>query len=174
VPMTIEFPVLSDRLSVRPFRDGDATAIHRIYGDLEVMRYVAHGTATSPAESATMVQSYIAHQQAHGYSCWAVADRSSSAIIGDAGFEAREGGAEFGYTLARWAWGRGLATEVGRLCVALAFTELDLPELSGLVDPHNAASIRVLDKLGFRFCGERQAYGRSHHEYVLTVDEWEP
>lgn len=169
--MTIEFPLLSDRLSVRPFRDGDATAIHRIYGDQEVMRYVAHGNAASPAESATMVQGYIAHQQAHGYSCWAVADRFTGAIIGDAGFEAHERGAEFGYTLARSVWGRGLATEVGRLCVAVAFTELDLPELSGLVDPRNAASIRVLDKLGFRFRGEHEAYGRSHHEYVLTADE---
>lgn len=58
--------------------------------------------------------------------------------------------------------------------MAVAFTDLDLPEMSGLVDPHNTASIRVLDKLGFRFRGEHEAYGRLHHEYVLTADEWEP
>lgn len=90
-------------------------------------------------------------------------------MIGDARFEARDEGAEFGYTLARAWWGRGLATEVGWACVDTVLTVFKLPWLSAVVDPANPASARVLDKLGFASTGERDAYGRTHHEYLLTA-----
>ncbi|WP_010693324.1 GNAT family N-acetyltransferase [Saccharopolyspora spinosa] len=64
-------------------------------------------------------------------------ERSTDRLIGDAGFEARDVGAEFGYTLARQSWGQGLATEVGHLCLAAAFDQLHLPELTAVVDPRN-------------------------------------
>ncbi|MGH8879625.1 MAG: GNAT family N-acetyltransferase, partial [Stackebrandtia sp.] len=143
--MTIQFPLLSARVYVRPFRTSDSPAIHRVYGDPEVMRYVAHGKpAESLAESAEMVASYIEQQHAHGYSPWLLAERSTHEVIGDIGFAARPGSAEFGYTLARSRWGQGLATEAGRLCIAAAFEELAFPMLSALVDPQNPASSRVL------------------------------
>ncbi|MEU5845850.1 GNAT family N-acetyltransferase [Saccharopolyspora shandongensis] len=170
--MAIRFPLMSARLQVRPFRAEDHAAIHAVYGDPEVMRYVAHGNAASAAESATMVNDYIQHQRSHGYAFWAVIERSTGHLIGDAGFEAHGDGAEFGYTLARRRWGQGLATEVGRLCLAAAFDQLRLPELTAVVDPRNPASARVLDKLGFRLHGECVEYDRPHHRYLITADTW--
>ncbi|MEY8038091.1 GNAT family N-acetyltransferase [Saccharopolyspora cebuensis] len=166
--MPLRFPLRSARLHVRPFRPQDRPAIHEVYGDPAVMRYVAWGDPATEDESAAMVHEHIEHQRVHGYACWAVVENATGRLIGDAGFEARAEGAEFGYTLARHRWGRGLATEVGRLCVDAAFRELRLPLLTAVVDPANPASARVLDKLGFRFTGARPEYGRTHHEYLLT------
>ncbi|MFW5416560.1 GNAT family N-acetyltransferase [Nocardiopsis sp. CNT-189] len=163
----------SDRIRLRPFRAGDRDAVHEVYGDPEVMRYVAYGKPATAAEAAEMVAGYIRHQEEHGYAFWAVEDAATGAVIGDAGFEAREAGAEFGYTLARAWWGRGLATEAGRLCVAAAFGELGLPRLTGVVDPANPASSRVLEKLGFAFSRELEAYGRPHREYLLRAPSGE-
>ncbi|MEV0081457.1 GNAT family N-acetyltransferase [Saccharopolyspora sp. NPDC050642] len=170
--MAIRFPLMSARLQVRPFRTEDHAAIHEVYGDPEVMRYVAYGNAASATESATMVNDYIRHQRSHGFAFWAVIERSTGDLIGDAGFEAHGGGAEFGYTLAHRRWGHGLATEVGHLCLTAAFGRLHLPELTAVVDPRNPASARVLDKLGFRFHGECVEYDRPHHRYLITADDW--
>lgn len=48
-------------------------------------------------------------------------------------------------------WGQGIATESARACLDLGFGHLDLNRIIGLVLPENAASIRVLEKLGFQF-----------------------
>jgi len=75
---------------------------------------------------------------------------------------------ELGYTLGRAWWDRGYATEAASACVDAAFGPLELDEVIALVEPANVASIRVLDKLGFRRAGERQAFGRPHLLYRAT------
>ncbi|MCG7657650.1 UDP-2,4-diacetamido-2,4,6-trideoxy-beta-L-altropyranose hydrolase [Wielerella bovis] len=56
-----------------------------------------------------------------------------------------------------WEWGfyaapnapRGTGTKMGRLALAYAFSELAADEVSGHVLPHNVASLRLHEKLGF-------------------------
>lgn len=74
-------------------------------------------------------------------------------LIGGIGLEARDGGAELGYWIARAYWGLGFATEAGRAVVELADGGLRLPRLvaSHFVDNPNSA--RVLHKLGFQPTG---------------------
>lgn len=57
--------------------------------------------------------------------------------------------AVLGFYLARAFWGRGLATEAGRAFVNFGFGELGLKRIVTAVDTRNAASVRVLAKLGF-------------------------
>jgi len=45
-------------------------------------------------------------------------------------------------------WGTGLATEAGRAVLQYGLEHLHLGRIIGLVEPRNAASIRVLEKLG--------------------------
>ena len=74
---------------------------------------------------------------------------------------------ELGYTLARSAWGRGYATELGGALVEYAFTVLRVPRVVAQVEPANTASRHVLAKLGMTERAERTAYGRPHLLYVL-------
>lgn len=75
---------------------------------------------------------------------------ASPRLIGGIGLgRTPEGEVEFGYWLARAAWGRGYATEAGRAVLELARNGL---RLSRIVSGHfldNPASGRVLEKLGF-------------------------
>jgi ribosomal-protein-alanine N-acetyltransferase len=57
--------------------------------------------------------------------------------------------AVLGLYLARAFWGRGLATEAGRAFVDFGFGELGLKRIVTAVEVGNAASVRVLEKLGF-------------------------
>ncbi|WP_218192345.1 GNAT family N-acetyltransferase [Brachybacterium vulturis] len=168
----LSFPLCGGRVLLRPFETTDVPAAHAVYGDEEVMRYVGEGGAVPPEETARMIAGYRRHQREHGFACWAVVDRSSGELVGDAGLEVTERGIELGYTLARVAWGRGLATEAARRCVGAAFGPLELPRLVALVDVENPASARVLEKIGFIRLGRDVAFGRPHHAFELTPDHF--
>lgn len=166
--MPLTFPLLGDRVLLRPFETADAAAAHGIYGDAEVMRYVGEGGAVRPEETARMLAEYRRHQAAHGFAVWAVLDRGTGELIGDAGLEITVHGIELGYTLAHAAWGRGLATEAAQLCVDAALGPLELSPLVALTDVENPGSARVLEKLGFTPEGMVTAFGRPHRRYLLS------
>ena len=58
--------------------------------------------------------------------------------------------AEIGYWLGRRWWGRGIATAAVRLVTEYAFGELAVERVYAEVFGNNAASVRVLEKAGFR------------------------
>jgi RimJ/RimL family protein N-acetyltransferase len=168
----MRFPLLTQRLELRPFVIDDAPAIHAVYSDLEVMRHVGEGPVQEFAQTEAMLREYIAHQLAHGFSFWAVIERAGGALIGDAGLYVLEGrgpDVEVGYTLGAAWWGRGYGTEAARACLAAGFEQLGLDEIVAVADPANAASVRVLEKLGMRYVGPRPAYGREHVLYRATA-----
>lgn len=160
------------RLHLRPFTLADHDAIHAIYADREVMRYVGTGAHATPAETAAALRTYGDVLARRGYSFLAVTEREDGAIVGDAGLHPFGGGGpdvELGYTLARDAWGKGYATEAGEALVGHALETLGLSRVVAQVEPANAASRRVLEKLGMRTEGQRLAYGRPHLLYVLDA-----
>jgi ribosomal-protein-alanine N-acetyltransferase len=101
-----------------------------------------------------------------------VTERETGALIGDGGLHPLGGvgpDVELGYTLARSAWGRGYATELGRALIDYAFTVLRVPRVVAQVEPANAASRNVLAKLGMTEREERTAYGRPHLVYAIEA-----
>jgi [ribosomal protein S5]-alanine N-acetyltransferase len=160
-------PLNGPRLQLREFIAADAARMHEIYADPEVMRWVGHGAVGSRTESDAMLDGYSAHQQLHGYSFWAVVVSATGRVIGDAGLYGHDGEVELGYTLAREAWGKGYATEAGRLCVEAAFGDLGLEALVAITRPENPGSAHVLMKLGFTRTGQKLDYGHIHDLYRL-------
>ena len=164
-------PLLTGRLMLRPFTANDVAAMHRVYGDPQVMRHVGDGAATDIDGTRAMVLAYMDQQAAAGYSFWAVAERATGEVIGDAGLYPVDGDAvELGYTLGRAWWGRGYATEAAAACVRYAFDEAGVPELVALALRENPASLHVLGKLGFEEAGMRLAHGREHVLLRLRAD----
>jgi ribosomal-protein-alanine N-acetyltransferase len=70
---------------------------------------------------------------------------------------------EVGYMLASAFHGRGLATEAVRALVEDALERPGITGLAAIVDAPNVASIRVLEKAGFRL--EREYTGGDGHPY---------
>jgi [ribosomal protein S5]-alanine N-acetyltransferase len=164
-------PLNGRRLRLREFTPADGARMYEIYADEAVMRWVGHGPVASRTESDAMLAGYIEHQKLYGYSFWAVQEIGSGRLIGDAGLYMHGHEVEIGYTLAYESWGRGYATEVGRLCVSVAFERLALPALMAVTRAENAASSRVLAKLGFTAAGQKLEYGHPHHVYRLRNPE---
>jgi len=86
--------------------------------------------------------------------------------------------AYLGYFVSERHNGRGYATVGVRLAVDAAFDELALHRVQAAVIPRNVASVRVLEKAGFRREGLALRYlqiagvWEDHLLYAVTADEW--
>jgi ribosomal-protein-alanine N-acetyltransferase len=86
--------------------------------------------------------------------------------------------AYLGYWIDQHHQGRGLATEAVRATTTFAFSTARLHRVQAAVMPRNSASLRVLEKVGYRREGfsERYLYiaGRweDHVLYAMTAEEW--
>jgi ribosomal-protein-alanine N-acetyltransferase len=139
------------RLVLRPFQPSDATVAFGWFGDPVVMRFTPTGPDKSIEETEARLVSYQKHQDMHGFSKWVVVERNSGAAIGDSGLFVLQGygWVDLGFRFARQYWDNGFATEVASAWVNAAL-DIRIVELGAFVHPENLASIRVLEKIGFR------------------------
>jgi [ribosomal protein S5]-alanine N-acetyltransferase len=170
---TVRFPLVGPRVELRPFAPSDAAAIHPVYSDERVMRWVGGGPVRRLEQTEELVRRYIDHQRRHGFSFWVVSERRSGELLGDAGLIERNGAIELGYTLGYDHWGKGYGGEAAALCVRAAFTALGAPEVVALVQPANERSVAVVAKLGFTPDGDDFAHGALHTVYRLTRDAFD-
>jgi [ribosomal protein S5]-alanine N-acetyltransferase len=168
-------PLTTDRLTIRQLTLDDAEDLFAIYGDPEVMRYVAGGPIADVAAAEALVQQNIAHQRTHGYSWWAVVERATGRLVGDAGlysFEGKGPDVEVGYTFRRDAWGRGYATESALACLHAAFGPLAVDRVRAVVLPENEASVHVLEKIGMHRDGTVPYMGGEWAHFVADRRTW--
>ena len=66
--------------------------------------------------------------------------------------------------------GRGFATELVKCSLHHGFEALGLPQISAFAMPANEASIRVLEKCGFKLLRYEPALQRNHYE--VRMDDW--
>jgi [ribosomal protein S5]-alanine N-acetyltransferase len=88
--------------------------------------------------------------------------------------------ATLGYFITQDRGGRGFATEAVRQAVTFGFQDARLHRVQAGVMPRNKASIRVLEKNGFRHEGSSLRYlningvWEDHELFAVTVEEWAP
>ena len=135
-----------------------------VYCDPEVMRYIPGGALAGAEAVRATLATHARTQERLGFSAWAVVERQSGTVVGDAGFGIFEptGDVELGYTLARAYWGRGYATEAAAACLAAGLAHIAAPRIVAVVDEDNAASLRVAERIGMARIGTIEAHGRPH------------
>ena len=93
---------------------------------------------------------FAGHWVLRGYGLWAVEERVSGEFLGRIGCLNPEGfpAFEIAYTLGQWAWGKGYAREGAAAALRYARETLGRTEITSIIRPANAASIRVASSLG--------------------------
>lgn len=97
------------------------------------------------------------------FSAYAIVRQADGRVIGDAGFHgppSAEGEVELGYAVVPAARRQGFAREAVELLVAWAWSQPGVRAITARVEPRNAASERLLDRLGFIREGERDGMQR--------------
>lgn len=147
------------RLVLRQARWEDLAAVHRIMSDPRVMRYWSRPEHETLEETRAWLGCLV--NQAPD--CRDFLVEKDGEVIGKAGVWRLP---EVGFLLHPDHWGQGLAFEA--MVAVIAAVEAEFPDLQRLTaeaDPRNAASLRLLARLGFR---ETHRAERT----LLWKDEW--
>jgi ribosomal-protein-alanine N-acetyltransferase len=157
-------------LLLRGFYPADFEPLCAILSDREVLRYLPRTEPYPPEAVERIIQRQAAHWEKFGFGWYAVQDRQSAELIGWCGLGVLEetDETEIKYLLKRSHWGLGLATEAARPCLAAGFSRYALDEIIGLVHPGNAASRRVLEKLGPVYRDRVHYWGMDLDRLALT------
>lgn len=187
MPRTLDdltWPVLTERLSVRPVTPDDADAVWR-YRQLPA---VYGWITTAPADEAAFAEYFTdPHRQAV-----TLAVEHGGLVVGDlylhvedawAQAEAKEAArgvqAEIGWAFDPSYGGRGLATEAVAAMLGICFDGLGLRRVVANCFAENTPSWRLMERLGMR--KEGHAVSESLHRsgrwldgysYALLADEW--
>ena len=139
--------LVTERLLLRRPNDGDVNVIVHIVGDWEVARRLARVPHPyGPADARFFLEQVVPNEWT-----WAITLHGSDELVGSIGLMPDEGAgtAELGYWLSRAHWGRGITTEAARSVVSYGFDILCFASITSGYFDKNAASGRVLEKLGF-------------------------
>ena len=152
-PMAWSTPTLhTERLQLRPFDDADADALFALHSNRNVLRF---WDAPPWSERSRAEQFLSACQQiaADGTGTRVAVDRANDGVfIGWCALTRWNPvyrSISMGYCYDDASWGRGYATEAGRALLRWAFDTHDINRVQAETDTRNAASARVLEKLGF-------------------------
>jgi ribosomal-protein-alanine N-acetyltransferase len=157
--VTREKEILTERLRLRPPTLEDAEQIFARYGqDPAVCRYMSWIPHRSIEDTVTYLNKIIG-DNAEGRSFgFLIFSNASGELLGSVGGAIEKQRMQFGYCLARDAWGKGFATEAARAFVAAALEIPELWRIQAFCDVDNRASARVLEKIGLEREGTLRRY----------------
>jgi RimJ/RimL family protein N-acetyltransferase len=157
VPVDKVAPTLeSARLRLRAYRNSDAEAMFRLYSDPRVMRYWSFPPWTEREQADAYLRRALGEMVEGRVLPWAIASRADDKLVGTVtlfALDAVQGRAEIGYSLDPKLQGQGLASEALRMALGHAIDTMRLRRVEADVDPRNAPSCRLLERLGFRLEG---------------------
>lgn len=145
------------RLRLRAMDDGvdaDAAMMLALLNEPSFIQNIAdRGVRTLDQARQYLRQGTMRSYADHGLGMYAVEVKETGALIGNCGLVRREGldAPDIGYALLPAYVGQGYAEEAARAVIADARGRLQARRLRAIVNPDNAASIRLLQKLGFVF-----------------------
>ena len=158
------------RLTIRPLTLGDLDAFAAIFTDAETM--AAYGRTFTRDESRGWIDRSLMRYERDGFALFAVELAADGTYVGDCGpsIQVVDGvdELEIGWHIRRDLWGRGYATEAALALRDWVFDDLGRDRLISLVEPSNAASCRMAEKIGMRVEREAVVFGRPHRVYAMA------
>ena len=161
----------TERLMLVRFAREHVRFLHRLWTEPAVRRFLWDDRLIAEDEAAAVVESSLDSFRRHGFGMWLVVLEPGAVPIGFCGlrhFGDPPEDVEILYGLLPTHWGSGLATEAARAVLDVGFAA-GLPRVFAGADPPNAASIRVIERLGMHYVGTRVIDGREAAYYAVDA-----
>ncbi|MFD0905750.1 GNAT family N-acetyltransferase [Actinomadura sediminis] len=149
------YPIETERLTLRPFREDDLEGLYAYQSLPEVARFL-YWEPRNLEESRSFLKEKMTAATVEREGDWlvlAVVLRETGQLMGEVNLQWRSRDhrqGEIGYIFNPAFHGRGFATEAAEVVLRLGFEGLDLHRVVGRLDGRNVASARVLERLGMR------------------------
>lgn len=146
--------IQTERLVLRRLNENDAPFINRLLNEPSFLEKIGDRGVRNEIEAVTYLRNGpMAMYDRYGFGLLHVSLRADATPIGMCGILKRDSleHPDVGYALVPEHWGAGYAGEAARGVIEAAWRDFDLPRLVAITKPDNTGSIRVLEKLGFRF-----------------------
>lgn len=163
------------RLFIRPAKIEDAYNLFTLNSDPEVVRYTGDASFTSMIDAQNIIKERMISQYEKYKMSRFMVFLKDGTFIGWSGLkyfpETNE--VDLGYRFMKKFWGQGYATESSRVWLKYGFETLQRQKILATAMPDNISSIKVLQKLGMTFRGQKQdliIYDITKAEYDTCAD----
>jgi RimJ/RimL family protein N-acetyltransferase len=159
----------TERLMLREMVPDDKANLMLIFSDSEAMRY--YPSTKTEEEAQGWIDRVMRSYEKNGFGLWACELRETGEFAGQCGLVAQEVEGrqeiEVGYLFVRKHWRRGLATEAARASRDWGFERLGRRRLVSLINPSNAPSRRVAERIGMTL--EKELVWRGRPTCVYSI-----
>lgn len=142
------------RLSLRQLALSDAAFMCRLLNEPSWLLNIGDRGVRTPADAERYIETTALQMyQRLGFGMYLLESKPDAEPIGLCGLVKRDSlpDADLGFALLPEFWGQGYAFEASAAVMAHARTAFGLSRLLAIVTPTNQPSIKLLEKLGFRF-----------------------
>lgn len=149
----------TERLSLRQLTADDAQFILTLLNEPSFIRYIGDKQARNLEDAAVYIlNGPVASYERNGFGLYLVELRESYTPIGMCGFLKREElpDPDIGFAFMPEFWSKGFAFEAAAALLQDARERLKLQRILAITSFDNEASIKLLERLGFRFEGVTQ------------------
>lgn len=169
------------RLRLRPLAKEDVTGLHGIYGDPETMRFWDMLPSRDEVKTAERL-AFSSGANPEYHATWSVFLKNSNEMVGAINYHARvpwNRRLALGWIVNRAHWRRGIMAEAVPALLGYCFDGLGTHRIEALIEPENAPSIALAERLGFQWEGGLLRHHllvgeewRDVRMYALLEDEW--
>jgi [ribosomal protein S5]-alanine N-acetyltransferase len=161
--------LLTRRLRLEPFAARDTDELHGVFTDAAVRKFLLDDEVVPREWVAAEIGASVTRFAGGSAGLWSVCPRESRRIIGFTGFRYFHEPPELQllYGLLPEHWGQGMASEAAAAAVQYAFDALGHEQVGASADVENAASFRVMERLGMRYDRLAAHAGRETIFYTL-------
>lgn len=157
----------------------DVDEFFELDSDPEVHKYLGTEPVKSKEQIIDVIKYVRQQYMDNGIGRWAIVDKSTKKFIGWTGLKLvkdvinnHSNYYDLGYKLIKKYWRQGIATETALPSLTYGFEKLNLDEIIATVNCENAASNKVVTKMGFTLCETFYLHGLKHNWYRINKNEW--
>ncbi|MBY5335753.1 GNAT family N-acetyltransferase [Rhizobium leguminosarum] len=159
------------RLTFVMWEEGDATLVQQLHSTMATTRYLSGSAPWSLEKAEERLRGWFEEQARDGTTKYKLLAQDGQ-FLGRAGISKfRNVQFELGYSLREEAWGKGLATEAAGALADWFFERKFASGFIAFTHPENAASQRVLRKIGMRERAPILIDGVLDTAFELTADK---
>ena len=164
--------ITTERLLLRRLRLEDYEDYCEILMKREVTKWLGSGKDNTRENIKAVMNRFEKLWEENSYGVWGVLIKENNELIGHCGFLpiANSTDIELLYAFSPKIWGHGYATEAAKASVDYAKNIYKWNSIVALAYHDNKSSVKVLNKLGFRYIEDQEHFGAKLAYFKLNLN----